>query len=84
MLALGNVAGGPPLFRDMVLSSGALFPLLQLLNGHTKLSILRKATGALWNFCRSLPPANFEQVWLCSDGILTIYTVLCLIWLAHL
>ncbi|TVU21005.1 hypothetical protein EJB05_30614, partial [Eragrostis curvula] len=49
-------------FRDIVLAHGALFPLLQLLNGCTKLSILRKATWALGNFCRALPTANFEHV----------------------
>ncbi|TVU16510.1 hypothetical protein EJB05_40079, partial [Eragrostis curvula] len=60
--ALGKVAGISPLFRDIVLAHGALFPLLQRLNRCTKLSILRKATWALGNFCRVLSTANFEHV----------------------
>ncbi|TVU20983.1 hypothetical protein EJB05_30591, partial [Eragrostis curvula] len=73
--ALGNIAGVSSSFRDIVLAHGALFPLLQLLNGRTKLSILRKATWAL---------GNFEHVWSCSNGVVAIYVVLCLIQLVNL
>ncbi|CAL4976435.1 unnamed protein product [Urochloa decumbens] len=58
--ALGNVAGDCAKFRDIVLVHGVLFPLLQLLNGNPRASLLRNGTWALSNLCRGKP--NFEHV----------------------
>ncbi|KAH9754196.1 hypothetical protein KPL71_015361 [Citrus sinensis] len=60
--ALGNVAGDSPRFRDLVLSQGALIPLLAELNEHAKLSMLRTATWTLSNFCRGKPQPPFNQI----------------------
>ena len=50
--ALGNIAGDSTKCRDLVLSHGALHPLLSHLNEHSKLTMLRNATWTLSNFCR--------------------------------
>jgi hypothetical protein len=47
--ALGNITGDSPANRDLVLQAGALQPLLQQLQGSSKLSMLRNATWTLSN-----------------------------------
>ncbi|KAH9313007.1 hypothetical protein KI387_028042, partial [Taxus chinensis] len=59
--ALANLAGDNTEFRDLVLSHGVLMPLLDQLNEHTKLSMLRNVTFTLHNICRGTPQPPFEQ-----------------------
>jgi importin subunit alpha-6/7 len=62
VLALGNIAADSPSCRDLVLSHGALIPLLSHLNEQADLSMLRNAARALSNFCMAKPLPSFEQV----------------------
>ncbi|GKU86961.1 hypothetical protein SLEP1_g1423 [Rubroshorea leprosula] len=66
--ALGNVAGDSPKSRELVLSHGALQPLLAQFNEHAKLSRLRNATWTLSNFCRGKPQPAFELVRFFGDN----------------
>lgn len=60
--ALGNVAGDSARCRGLVLSHGAMMPLLAQLMNNTKLSMLRNATWTLSNFCRGNPQPIFTEV----------------------
>lgn len=62
IFALGNVAGKSTSFRDLVLQSGALQPLLQQLDSEFKISALRNAARTLRNLCRGKPDPEFEII----------------------
>lgn len=65
--ALGNIAGDSPDFRDLVLKSGGLNPLLHqirlaLQSPTPKVTMLRNATWTLSNCARGKPRASLDQI----------------------
>ncbi|KAF8039310.1 hypothetical protein BT93_B1752 [Corymbia citriodora subsp. variegata] len=60
--ALGNIAGDSPNCRDYALSGGALVPLLDQLDRHPNLKLIRSTAWTLSNLCDGKPPPPFEQV----------------------
>ncbi|CAO2180008.1 unnamed protein product [Urochloa humidicola] len=59
---LGNMVGNTATCRGLVLAHGAIFLVLQQFCGHTKLSMLQKASWTLSNICHCLSQHNFEHV----------------------
>merc|ERR1719226_423845 len=47
--ALGNIAGDSPNFRDLVLTTGGLHPVMKILGESSKTSMMRNATWTLSN-----------------------------------
>nr|CAB3473092.1 unnamed protein product [Digitaria exilis] len=60
--ALVNMASNTAICHDVVRAHGALFPVLQQLCGHAKLSMLHNASWSLSNICHGLSQSNSEQV----------------------
>lgn len=52
---LGNVAGDGPKLRDIVLSHGAVDPIIQNLKNPATVSLFRNCTWTLSNMCRGKP-----------------------------
>ncbi|GMI79375.1 hypothetical protein HRI_001606800 [Hibiscus trionum] len=59
---LGNIACYCHASRDLVLSHGALLPLLALLNEQANFSLVGQAPRALSNLCSGMPAPPFDQV----------------------
>ncbi|CAO2192488.1 unnamed protein product [Urochloa humidicola] len=59
---LGNMISNTATCRGLVLAHGVIFLVLQQFCGHTKLSMLQKASWTLSNICHCLSQHNFEHV----------------------
>lgn len=65
--ALGNIAGDNVLFRDFILNSDILFPLLKLIHSELQspnphVPLIRNSVWTLSNLCRGKPQPSFNQI----------------------
>ena len=60
--ALGNVAGDCAIYRDMILKSGGLHPLIRLIKEAKKKDTIKHGIWTLSNLCRGRPLPKFELV----------------------
>jgi importin subunit alpha-1 len=70
---LGNIAGDSSTLRDVVLSTGAMQPLLQNIAQPTNKSLFDNCVWALSNFCRGKPQPRLDLV---SPAVPTLAQVL--------
>ena len=59
---LGNIAGDSSALRDIVLSSGAMQPILQNIVQPANATLFDNCVWALSNFCRGKPQPQLDQV----------------------
>jgi len=69
---LGNIAGDSAPLRDVVLSSGAMQPLLQNIAQPATTSLFNNCIWALSNFCRGKPQPNLSFVSPCVPTLAQI------------
>eukprot|EP01013_Petalomonas_cantuscygni_P014313 TRINITY_DN2932_c0_g1_i1.p1 TRINITY_DN2932_c0_g1~~TRINITY_DN2932_c0_g1_i1.p1 ORF type:complete len:559 (+),score=99.11 TRINITY_DN2932_c0_g1_i1:204-1679(+) len=60
--ALGNIAGDGHKFRDVILSEGAMAPLLDVVQRRPSLTLLRTCAWTISNLCRGKPPPMFAYI----------------------
>ena len=73
MWALGNIAGENTDFRNVVLESGVLPPLLKLLSTTSNISILKNGSWLLSNLVRGKPQPDFYKLKDVRNNIILTY-----------
>ncbi|KFK30899.1 hypothetical protein AALP_AA6G040600 [Arabis alpina] len=59
--AIGNIARDSPKYRDLVLNSNVMKPILSQFHDHTTLSMSRIASSTLANLCSGKPKPSFKE-----------------------
>lgn len=60
--ALGNIGADCPTFRDLILQSGAVLPIMDSVDRTGRSSMMRNGIWVLSNLCRGDPPAPVEWI----------------------
>ncbi|KRX01871.1 Armadillo-type fold [Pseudocohnilembus persalinus] len=60
--AIGNISGDCAVYRDMILRSGGLQPLIAIIQNATTKAAIKHGTWALSNLCRGRPLPKFQLV----------------------